>query len=254
MTQYQNFANIQTKKVSMNLVSLQFYTSDDFEKNLINLQNQILSIEVGSIILAPELCLTGYAYDKLDEAVMLSAKAIPLLKKLSLNKTIALTLITKSPRKHLNTLYIFHKGEIIHTQSKHELFVMNEEKKHFKAGDIEDIKVVKIGELKVATLICFELRFTKLWEKIKGADIILVPAMWGSLRKDHYETLTKSLAIVNQCYVCASDSANVTCAKSSGIISPFGEEFRDDTKDIIELNIDLKEIKKMRKYLNVGIK
>ena len=31
---------------------------------------------------------------------------------------------------------------------------------------------------KIATLICFELRFPALWEQIKGADIILNPAMW----------------------------------------------------------------------------
>ena len=238
----------------MNLVSLQFISSEDYDKNLSKLESLINGSPKNSFILAPELCLNGYAYDRLDEAVSISARAIPRLKELSRDKTIALTLTTKSPRKHLNTLYIFHKGQIVHTQSKHELFVMNEEKKHFKAGDIEDIKIVKVGDLKIASLICFEIRFTNLWEQIKGADIILVPAMWGSLRKDHYEALTKALAIANQCFVIASDSANEECAKSSGIITPFGEEFRDDTKELILKDVDLNEIKKMRKYLNVGIK
>ena len=238
----------------MNLVSLQFSTTEDYEKNLKTLVKLIKQTPKDSLILAPELCLNGYAYDRLDEAVQISAKAIPILKELSKDKTISLTLTTKSPRKHLNTLYIFHKGKIVHTQSKHQLFVMNEEKDHFKAGDLEDIKIVKVGELKVAALICFEMRFTQLWERLKGADIILVPAMWGVLRKDHYETLSKALAIANQCFVVASNSAKEDCSKGSGIITPFGEEFRDDTKEMIQKEVDLKEIKKMRRYLNVGIK
>jgi omega-amidase len=238
----------------MNLVSLQFITSEDYNQNLSKLEELIKKAPKDSFILAPELCLNGYAYDRLDEALSISAHAIPRLKELSLDKTIALTLTTKSPRKHLNTLYIFHKVQILHTQSKHELFVMNEEKKHFKAGDIEDIKIVKVGDLKVACLICFEIRFPKLWERIKGADIILVPAMWGELRKDHYEALTKALAISNQCFVIASDSANKECAKGSGIITPFGEEYRDDDKEFLIKDVDLNEIKKMRRYLNVGIK
>jgi predicted amidohydrolase len=96
---------------------------------------------------------------------------------------------------------------------------MNDERKYFKAGEIEDIKVIKLGELKIASLICFELRFTELWEKLKGADIIFVPAMWGTLRKEHYETLTKALAIANQCFVVASDSMSAkTVTQVSSII------------------------------------
>jgi omega-amidase len=97
------------------------------------------------------------------------------------------------------------------------------------------------------------LDFTELWEKIKGADIIAIPAMWGSLRKEHFESLTKSLAIMNQCYVIASDSANEDCARGSGIITPFGEELRDDNSESITQKFDKTLITKMRRYLNIGI-
>ncbi len=238
----------------MNLVSLQFITTDNFEANLKHLVKLIKGVEKGSFILAPELCLNGYAYENMDSAVEISSKALPILKELSVDRTIALTLTTKTPKKYKNTLYIFHGGKIVHTQSKHQLFVMNDERKYFKSGELEDIKIVKVGELKVAALICFELRYTELWDRIKGADIILVPALWGKNRKDHFEALTKALAIANQCFVIASDSANEEAAKSSGIITPFGIEFRDDSKELIEQKVDMSEIKKMRRYLNVGIK
>jgi predicted amidohydrolase len=77
--------------------------------------------------------------------------------------------------------------------------------------------------------------------------------MWGLLRKQNFESLTNALAIANQCYVIASNSSNESMASSSGIINPFGLEIRDDTKELISMEFDKKEIKKMRRYLNVGI-
>ena len=74
-----------------------------------------------------------------------------------------------------NTLYIFDNQSIIHTQSKIQLFPLGNELEYFSAGNEDDIKIIEINGLKIATLICFELRFPKLWEKIKGADIILNP-------------------------------------------------------------------------------
>ena len=237
----------------MNLVTLQTLTTDDFDKNLSTLLKLIEQVDENSFIVAPELCLNGYAYDRLDESVEITNKAIPLLQELSATKTITLTLTQKKDDKHINTLHIFHKGKIIHTQSKVELFVLNDERKYFTAGQEEDIKIIEIDGLKIACLICFELRFIDLWKKIQGADIVLIPAMWGKLRKENFETLTRGLAVMNQCFVIASDSANNDMAKSSGIITPFGEEYRDDNKIVLEKNVDLSEIKKMRRYMRVGI-
>jgi predicted amidohydrolase len=103
-------------------------------------------------------------------------------------------------------------------------------------------------------MICFELRFIELWKKLQGADIICIPSMWGEPRKEHFETLTKALAITNQCYVIASNSSNVDMASSSGIINPFGKYIRDDSANILIDTYDQNEIKKMRRYMNIGLK
>ena len=237
----------------MNLVAFQFKTTSDFQENLNKLISLIENTPNNSFVLAPELCLNGYAYDRLDEAVEISKIAIIKLKELSCNKTISLTLTEKKGDKYINTFYIFHNQQIVHTQSKYELFVLNDERKYFTAGDKDDIKIFEIDGLKIACLICFELRFIDLWQKLRGADIILIPAMWGKLRKANFETLTQSLAVANQCFVLASDSANDEMAKSSGIITPFGDTYRDDEKEILMQEIDLGQIKKMRRYLSVGI-
>lgn len=238
----------------MNLTALQTKISNDFDKNLNKLELLILNCEEGGFILAPELAVTGYSYNNMDLAVKHSLKAIERLKELSQQRTIALTLMTKKEDNYFNTLHIFHKGQVVHTQSKHQIFVLNEEKDHFSQGNKEDIKIIDIDGLKVAALICFELRFIDLWQQIQGADIILVPAYWGLQRKDNFETLTKALAVANQCYVIASGCADDVCAKSSAIISPLGNIYQDDIKELISKNVDLKEIEMMRKYLDVGIR
>ncbi|MEA3554452.1 MAG: carbon-nitrogen hydrolase family protein [Campylobacterota bacterium] len=237
----------------MNLISLQLTTSDDFESNLSKLIELIYIQPTNSFIVAPELCLNGYAYYRLEDAVSITNKALVELERLSINKTISLTMTTKDGDNYLNTLFIFHEGKIVHTQSKNKLFVLNDERVYFTTGNEDDIKIVKVGDLKVACLICFELRFIDLWKKIQGADLVIIPAMWGSLRKQNFETLTRALAVMNQCFVIASDSANDDMAKSSGIISPFGDEYRDDSKEVLTKELDLKEIKKMRRYMQVGI-
>ena len=79
----------------MRLISLQLDTLDDFDQNLSNLLKYIDDQDENSFILAPELCLTGYAYDRLEVAAAFTLKAIKLLQELSLNKTIALTMTTK---------------------------------------------------------------------------------------------------------------------------------------------------------------
>lgn len=237
----------------MNLIALQVKTSDDFQKNLEHLKELILECENDSILLAPEIALSGFCYDRMEEAAQFSIKAIEELKMLSINKTIALTFITKENEKYYNTLHIFHNQESIHTQSKMQLFPLGNELEYFTAGNEDDIKIIEINGVKIATLICFELRFPRLWEKVKGADIILNPAMWGLKRKDHYETISKSLALVNQCFVIATNSADDNMAKGSGIISPFGNVTRDDNKEIVVEKIDLEEIKKVRKYINIGL-
>jgi predicted amidohydrolase len=140
-----------------------------------------------------------------------------------------------------------------HTHSKVKLFTIGDETKEFKSGDIEEISIFEVGGVRFGAFICFELRFIDIWDRLRGVDIIMIPAMWGKPRKQHFEALTNSLAIINQCYVVASDSANDDMASSSSITSPFGDSNIDDSLEIIQMDFDNKEIKKMRRYLDVGL-
>lgn len=239
---------------NVTLVALQFAFYDDtYEANYEKLVTLITQAPDGAIITAPELCLTNFSYDHMQEAAAFSTKALHDLCIYCKHKTVILTVIEKVNNGFINSAKIIHNGTVIYTQSKAKLFTFGGEDKHFQPGNEEKIQIVEIDGLKFAILICFEIRFTQLWERIKGADIIVVPALWGVLRKTHFESITQALAIINQAFVIASDSTNEDMAASSGIITPFGVETRDDDAAYIEMNVDLGEIKKMRRYMNVGI-
>lgn len=236
-----------------NLCSLSFKTTCNYKDNLKTLLKLINQTEKNSLIVAPEVCLTGFDYDNYEEALAFSHVADKKIKKASKNKIIILTMLEKHDDKIFNFAKIYHNGKVIHKQAKARLFRFGDEHKYMQEGSDKDIKIVEVDGIKIAILICFELRFKELWQKVQGADVIATPSYWGVLRTKHFKAITKTLAIINQCFVVASDSKNDECTKQSGIIKPDGEVFRNGNKPCLNVPYNKKEIKKMRRYLDVGI-
>lgn len=236
------------------IVSLQIKTKQNFQDNLARVITEIRNSQKGSIILTPELVFSGFCYQNMNEASEFSKHATEQLLNASANHTIITTMIEKKNHKFYNNLKVFSQGELIHKQAKHQLFMLGEEHLHFAAGSINEIIPFRLDGINCGALICFELRFVELWQRLSGVDVLFIPAQWGQARKDHFETLCKALAIANQCFVVASNSASIHMAKSSAIISPYGKVIQDDAKEIIQAQIDVAEVEKMRKYINVGLK
>jgi len=234
-------------------VSFDFY-EDTYEENFKKLTGGIESAPPDSVVLAPELCLTNFSFSKMQEAAEFGKSSLEKLKELSKDKIISFSLTTKRDDKFYNTAVILHDKKIKYSRDKYQLFKFGDEDKYFAPGNQEDIKIVEVDGVRFGVLICFEIRFIDLWKKLQGVDILLVPALWGILRKKQLEIISNSMAVINQCYVMVSNSKNSDMAGSSAIINPFGEFIRDDKKDILEMDFDKKEITKMRRYMDVGIR
>ena len=235
------------------LCSLLFETTHNYNTNLDRLLDLINNTEPKSLIVAPEVCLTGFDYENYEELLGFAQKANEELKKASKDKIIILTMIEKRDGEIYNFAKIFHNGSIVYERAKARLFRFGDEHKFMSEGSDEDIKIVGVDGIKIGILICFELRFKELWQKMEGCDVIAVPSWWGVLRTEHFKALTHSLAIINQCYVVASDSLNEECTKMSGIIRPHGEDDRNGNEPCLKIEYDRKEIIKMRRYMDVGI-
>lgn len=247
-----------TSKKNFTLVSLLLETLPNYEENLYNLITEIENSPKHSIIVAPEVCLTGFDYENFEEAARFSKRALESLLQLSVDKVITVTLIEKeyidSHELFYNSAYVLYQNRVVHKQAKHHLFKFGGEAKYFSEGKEEDIVSFEIDGIKFALLICFELRFKKLWLNIEGADIILLPAQWGKIRSEHFKTLSNALAVMNECYVIASDANNSDTTALSGVIDPFGQEVRNSGLKAIYEPFEPAKIKKMRRYLDIGIK
>lgn len=235
------------------LASLQFETTTNYQKNLDTLLSLCNTVAEKSIILAPEVSVTGFDYDNFKEAALFSHTIDEALLKASQDRTIITTMIESIDNKFYNVAKVYHHKKIIHEQKKHKLFTLGQERKYFSAGEEEALKIFDIDGIKVAILICFEMRFSKLWQQVLGADLILVPAQWGKIRSDHFTSLSKALAISNQAYVIASDAANSDTTSQSAIITPFGETHSNQSALIQTLPFDKKILDKMRRYIDVGL-
>ncbi len=233
-----------------NLYSITFETTPNFQINLDKFLALTKETKENSLILAPEVSLSGFCYDKMDLASEFSIYAIEQIMKFSTNRIIGISFIEKRDYKFFNSFKLISNSKIIYSQDKFKLFPLGNEEKYFASG-YDSFKIIQIGDIKVAVLICFEIRFSHLWTKVRGADVILVPAFWGVERREHLKTLTKALAIINQCYVIVANSSNSDMANESGVISPFGEEIRDNSKSLIYSPLFPKEIERVRRYIKV---
>lgn len=236
------------------LCSLLFDTIEgNYHANLQKLLSLINQASPKSLIVAPEVSLSGFDYKNYEEAIAFSDVADVSIKAASRDKIIILTMLQRKDGEIFNFAKIFFNGEIVYQRAKAKLFRFGDEHKYMSEGSTDEIEIVEVDGIKIGILICFELRFKELWKKLEGCDVIAIPSWWGVLRTEHFKTLTRALAIMNQCYVVASDSLNSECTKMSGIIKPHGEDERNEDRAYLELPYDKKEIQTMRRYMDVGI-
>lgn len=234
---------------NIEVVSLQLPTKKRYQRNLDRLLELLEKNKNKKLIVTPEVFLTGYDYENISTASKFSAKAIKILKKLVDNQILVITVMLETKIGFINQAVVIHKHKVIYRQNKAKLFKLGDEHLFLEAGDTENIKPFEIDGVSYAILICFELRFKDLWKQIEGVDVVLIPSRWGLARKSHLEILSNSLAVMNQAFVLVSNSSDKDMASSSAIISPFGEQIRDDNKVSINGIIDFKEINKMRRYI-----
>jgi len=222
----------------MQIELINFKTFSDYEKNLEGIIN-ILNNSSSDFLLFPEVCLTGFDYKNWEEVNEFGKNAVEKLS--TINKAFALTVIENN-----KNYFCFFDNGLIYKRAKYNLF--GYENRYFEIGSEPD--VFEWRGLKIANLICFELRFIEYWEKFKGVDLIIVPARWGKERIEHFKTLLKALSLSAQSQVVAVNSANEEAYSCS--FDAWGDGVESNILKTIG-HIDFEKNKKVRKKLNIGI-
>ena len=236
----------------MSVTLLQLDNLKPYQRNLDKFLNYIESRQDSDIIVAPEVSLTDYDYDNLEEAVNFGNRAEEILTKVIDKQIFVFTRLIKRGDSFLNEAIVINRHKVIHRQAKHKLFLLGNEDKYLAPGELEEIKPFEVDGVKYGLMICFELRFKEIWKRLEGCDIIFIPSQWGLPRKRHLEILSRALGVMNQCYVLVANSAREDMASSSLIASPNGGLIFEDMAEVIDAKIDLNLVKKIRRYIYMG--
>ena len=105
-------------------------------------------------------------------------------------------------------------------------FSLAREHEHFAGG--ERVFVSQMGDLRICTLICYDLRFPEPFRAVAaGTDLFVVIANWPEPRRDAWSTLLRARAIENQTFVLGvnriGEGNGLTYVGDSALIGPLGE-------------------------------
>lgn len=93
-------------------------------------------------------------------------------------------------------------------------------------GDGSELRTVRLGAFTFGLMNCYDLRFPEMARKLveRGANVLVVSSAWiaGPLKEMHWETLLRSRAIENTCYLVASGQSPPASVGLSMIVDPAG--------------------------------
>ena len=224
-------------KVALCQINIEFENKEYNKKKIIAKVKEAKNNEA-NLCLFPEMTLTGFGIN-VELIGEKENKTIDFFRKICIDNNI-----------------INYKGEIISDYIKIHPFSFSNEDKHYLSG--EEIVKCTIDNTKLASFICYDLRFPEIFQCVSNdVDIIIVSANWPQNRSEHWKTLLKARAIENQVYIlgvnCVGKIDGLYYSGDSCIIDPNGQviESIENVEGIIYGIIDLKEIIALRKSFPV---
>jgi omega-amidase len=225
----------------LNVLGLQLdIVWEDKAANLEKIRHHLSVVRPGTLVVLPEMCLTGFTMADIEDTGEELAK---------LSKDIRLLAGIK--RNHRNEAVLFENGREVASYAKMHPFKFAGES---VLPGTEPV-VVDCGEFMLAPAVCYDLRFPEVFRASvqRGANLFAVIANWPTARLDHWLTLLKARAIENQSYVigvnrCGRDP-NVEYPGHSQIISPSGEVLADaagESEGVVKAELDLLALQNYR--------
>ncbi|MDC0933532.1 carbon-nitrogen hydrolase family protein [Arcobacteraceae bacterium] len=242
-------------KIIINQIEIIDYEMSINSKTIINSIDKNRLCE--DIMIFPELSLTGFPSD--DNIDYLWKKSNIYFQEIlfaskNTESTIIIGHIEKQGLLFYNSCFFIKNGEITHVHRKSKLWI--DDIDIFEHGNEYD--VINIDNVTCGAQICFELEFPEGSRALaqKGAEVIFMPN--GNMKpyeNVHY-VLTQARAIENQCFVISCNSVGTgnggEFVGESLVVSPRGKIIKKlgSKQEIIEITIDLDEIKESRTNYN----
>jgi predicted amidohydrolase len=184
----------------------------------------------GSLIILPEMFSTGFSMNLPVTAEVEGGATEQFLREIAAEYQSCVIggLVTPAAggRGMNQALAIAPDGRILARYTKNHPFSMGGEDKAHVAGT--SVSLFEWQGLKIAPLICYDLRFPELARRAvrAGAEVLIYIAAWPVKRIQHWITLLQARAIENLCYVigvnrCGTDP-QFTYSGRSLVVDPHG--------------------------------
>lgn len=202
------------------------------EKNMAKVMSYVTKAKAQNldIIFLPEMSLTGFSMQVDKTKDVYAGETIEKFKELCGKQEIAAGfgwVEKEGEAKARNHYTIVDKnGDVLSDYVKMHPFRYGGEAKHFEGGS--SVEACKFQEHKIATAICYDLRFPELFRIMdKDCTIVVVPANWPASRKEHWNCLLQARAIENQIYViginCVGTMNGTYYSGNSAVFDPLGK-------------------------------
>lgn len=211
----------------------------------------------GSIIVLPEMFDVGFTMHPdvaTDEPQRLTQQYLAGLAK-RLNSTVIAGVVAndESGRPANHAIVVGCDGVEVGRYAKCRPFTPSGE--HVKYARGQAVRVFDIDGIKIAPLICYDLRFPELFRDAtrQGAELFVVIANWPDKRIAHWPTLASARAIENLAALVAVNrtGADPTLRYSGGsaIIDPLGQIVAkaDDREQILSASVDIDAVRDWRR-------
>lgn len=217
------------------------------------------SIPAGSLVLLPEMFLTGFTMNVEAATEPPSGSTEQRLAELAREHRIYLLgglVCTGSDGRSRNQSVIFSpEGREVARYAKIHPFTLGGESAAYAAGG--QIVTFKWHEMLVAPFICYDLRFPEIFRMAawQRPHLYTVIASWPEPRIGHWVKLLQARAIENQCYVASCNrigrDPKLNHTGRSIIVNQHGEILADaeSRECIIGAELDLASLEEYRRNL-----
>lgn len=249
--------------VTLSLVQMNVRTGSP-RTNWTTIQEQTIEAtrRGADVVIFPELCEAGTAYEKVGEIASsmgggLFAQLVALARQHKIH--FMGTLFEKRGVSYHNSLPVISpRGGLMGAYRKMHLFPLMDEDKWLQPGESPLALTMPWGRTGFA--ICYDLRFPELFRRYMHDDVhmVVIPSAWPHPRLAHYQTLLRARAIENQCYMVA---VNQVGKKDDGthffghscVIDPWGEVVVEagETEAHLTVTLDMDVVTDVRRALPV---
>lgn len=228
-----------------------------------NLQKMIsiileASANKADLVCLPELAYTGYFLESKELqqlAEPVDGPFVQTLSKLAQEKGVYVIAgyaesVDIPGRMYNSAVLIDNKGCVVGNMRK--VYAWGQEKLKFREGREFPVYDTPLG--KIGMMICYDVEFPEpaRVEALKGAEIIVVPAVWSIPAERRWDVDLSGNALFNILFMVGANPVGDNCCGKSQIVGPDGVVracASHDNEEILYCEVDLNEVVATRSWL-----